>query len=307
MTTPLHWQGFLDYLRHEKRYAAHTLQAYETDLKQFFGFTGKIYDTDDPAAITHYMVRSWMVELLESGMGTASINRKLSSLKAFFNFLIRRNALENNPMRKIVAPRIAKKLPVVVQQSDLEQIFEAFGASHDFGHCRDKLVLQMLYGLGLRRSELISLRMVDINFEKQEVLVTGKGAKQRIIPMGNTLSDAVREYTGWREKKFPELEVPELFLTNRGAPLYPGWVYGCVKKYLSAFSEVERKSPHILRHTFATHLSENGADLNAIKKLLGHSSLAATQIYMHNTVEHLKAVYKNAHPQALDEGEIGEK
>lgn len=294
----LQWvQTFLDYLRVEKRYSVHTLTAYETDLKQFFGFTRKTYNTDDPMAINHQMVRSWMVALHEAGIAPVSISRKLSSLKALFTFLIRRNVLEHNPMRKVIAPKSAKKLPVVVQQAELERIFAAFGTSHDFGHCRDKLVLELLYGLGLRRSELISLRLTDINFSKNEVLVRGKGAKQRIIPMGNGLSDAVQEYLRWREKKFPDVEEPRLLLTDKGGALYPGWVYNRVKQYLSA------KSPHVLRHTFATHLSENGADLNAIKALLGHSSLAATQVYMHNSVEHLKAVYKNAHPQALDEDE----
>jgi len=298
MTTPLHWHGFLEYLTHEKRYAAHTLQAYETDLKQFFGFTLNTYDIDDPLLVKHFMVRAWMVNLLESGLRPVSINRKLSCLKSLFGFLVRRGLIEQNPMRKIIAPKSGKKLPVVVAPKEMEALLEALAHPENFAASRDALVIELLYGLGLRRGELIAIQLRDLDLGRNQLVVRGKGARQRILPLPQGLLPTLRDYLRFRTENFPDCTVPLLLLTDGGKPLYPKWVYACVKKYLEAFTGAERKSPHVLRHAFATHLSENGAALNAIKALLGHSSLAATQIYTHNSIEHLQAVYRLAHPQA---------
>lgn len=294
------WYGFMDYLSHEKRYAALTLEAYETDLKQFFAFALDMYATDDPLAIRHFMVRAWMVVLLEKGLRTVSINRKLSSLKSLFGFLIRRGWLEQNPMRKIIAPKSGKKLPVVIAPKEMQVLLEALSHPENFSASRDALVIQLLYGLGLRRGELIAIQTTDLDIGRNQLLVQGKGSRQRVLPLGQGLIPVLRDYLSFRDKNFPEQQQKSLLLTDAGKPLYPKWVHTCVKKYLDAFSSAERKSPHVLRHAFATHLSENGAELNAIKGLLGHSSLAATQIYTHNSIERLQSVYRMAHPQASE-------
>lgn len=298
------WHGFMDYLAHEKRYAALTLEAYETDLKQFFAFTLDRYATDNPLTVGHFMVRAWMVELLEKGLLPVSINRKLSSLKSLFGFLIKRGHLEQNPMRKIIAPKSGKKLPVVVAPKEMQGLLEALSHPENFSASRDALVIQLLYGLGLRRGELIAIQTTDLDTGRNQLVVQGKGSRQRVLPLGQGLITALRNYLRFREENFPDQQQKALLLTDAGKPLYPKWVYTCVKKYLEAFSSAERKSPHVLRHAFATHLSENGAELNAIKGLLGHSSLAATQIYTHNSIERLQSVYRKAHPQATEGGSL---
>lgn len=291
-------ESFLRYLEHEKRFSPHTLTAYRTDLEQFLQFLDHTFDIQSPTEVTHTQVRSWTVELLNEGKSTSSINRKLSTLKTFYRFLQRRHNLDSNPMLKVLSPKTGKRLPHVVRADELDTLFEQVKFPVDFVGQRDRVLLELLYNTGMRRSELINLKIEDLDFSQNVLKVLGKGNKERLIPFGQGLAKLVLAYIELRRQTFGESEFPHLLLTKHGKPLYPKAAYNIVRKYLSAVSTVEKKSPHVLRHSFATHLSDNGADLNAIKALLGHANLAATQIYTHNSIEKLKKVYESAHPKA---------
>ena len=295
--------SFLQYLEFEKRYSRHTLTAYKKDLEQFFTFLKFTYDFDDVLKIKHTHIRAWVVDLMEDERSPRSINRKLSTLKTYFKFLNKRGILKKDPMLKVIAPKIGKRLPVTVNPNKMELLFDQIDFGEGFAGIRDRAVIELLYVTGMRRSELISLKVSGISFEKNHLKVLGKGKKERIIPFSHQTSLMLQNYLDARNSEFPAVQHRELFLTNRGEVLYPKLVYNLVKKYLSQVTTVEQRSPHVLRHSFATHLSDNGADLNAIKELLGHSNLAATQIYTHNSIERLKEVYTKAHPKAkLDDG-----
>lgn len=287
---------FLKYLEFEKRFSPHTLTAYKGDLAQFNDFISSTYELTEAKEVTPQHIRAWMVQLMQEGVSTRSVNRKLSSLKTFFKFLKKRGQLEINPMSKIIAPKSGKRLPVFVNKDQIELLFDNVDFAEGFDGIRDKTILELLYATGMRRSELIGLKVKDISFESNFIKVNGKGNKERLIPMSRKIEKVLKEYLKEREETFPDRV--NLFLTGKGKPLYPKLVYNLVKKYLSAVTTLEQRSPHVMRHTFATHLSDNGADLNAIKELLGHSSLAATQVYTHNSIEKLKKVYEQAHPNA---------
>ena len=227
-----------------------------------------------------------------------SINRKLSTLKTYFKFLKRRKEIQENPMLKVIAPKVGKRLPVVVKEVELENLFEKINFGEGYAAVRDEMVMEMLYSTGMRRSELINLTPNDLDFFNDQVKVLGKGNKERLIPFARPLADRLKNYLEIRKDEFELGATGSLFLTAKGKKMYPKLVYNLVKKYLSQITTVEQRSPHVLRHSFATHLSNNGADLNAIKELLGHSSLAATQVYTHNSIEKLKRVYQQAHPKA---------
>lgn len=291
-------ESFLNYLEHEKRFSPHTLTAYRTDLEQFLQFLDRTFDIQAPDEVTHTQVRSWTVDLLDQGRSTSSINRKLSTLKTFYRFLQRRHGLERNPMLKVLSPKMGKRLPQVVRADELDKLFEQIQFPVDFEGQRDRVVLEILYHTGMRRAELIQLKQRDIDFSANILKVLGKGNKERLIPFGPGLAQLLQAYIDLCQQTFGDTNYPHLLLTKQGKPLYPKAVYNIVTKYLSAVSTVEKKSPHVLRHSFATHLSNNGADLNAIKALLGHANLAATQIYTHNSIEKLKKVYESAHPKA---------
>lgn len=291
-------ESFLRYLEHEKRFSPHTLTAYRTDLEQFLQFLDITFDIQSPSEVTHTQVRSWTVELLNQGRSTSSINRKLSTLKTFYRFLQRRHGLERNPMLKVLSPKTGKRLPHVVRADELDTLFGQVKFPDDYEGSRDRLVLEVLYNTGMRRSELINLKIEDINFSQNILKVLGKGNKERLIPFGQSLAKLLLAFIELRQQTFGASTYPHLLLTKQGKPLYPKAAYNIVRKYLTAVSTVEKKSPHVLRHSFATHLSDNGADLNAIKALLGHANLAATQIYTHNSIEKLKKVYESAHPKA---------
>lgn len=291
-------ESFLRYLEHEKRFSPHTLTAYRTDLEQFLQFLDFTFDIQAPEEATHTQVRSWTVDLLNQGRSTSSINRKLSTLKTFYRFLQRRHGLERNPMLKVLSPKMGKRLPHVVRADELDRLFEQIKFPTDFEGQRDRVVLELLYNTGMRRSELINLTLSDIDFRSNVLKVLGKGNKERLIPFGRGLAKLLLAYIELRQQTFGNPEHTNLLLTKQGKPLYPKAAYNIVNKYLAAVSTVEKKSPHVLRHSFATHLSDNGADLNAIKALLGHANLAATQIYTHNSIEKLKKVYESAHPKA---------
>jgi integrase/recombinase XerC len=291
-------ERFFQYLQHEKRFSPHTLTAYRKDLGQFTEFLEKTYEITSPGEVRHTHVRSWMVDLMEKGNVARSINRKLSCLKTYFKFLRKNGEIEANPMIKVVAPKTGKRLPVFVNEKNMALLFEQVDFGEGFSGLRNRLLMEVLYCTGMRQSELIGLKLGDVDYSNFQLKVLGKRRKERLIPIARHLVDLIEQYIVTRKAAFPENEYSNLFLTDKGQPLYPGYVYKIVKKYLSQVTTVEQRSPHVLRHTFATHLSNRGADLNAIKELLGHSSLAATQVYTHNSIEKLKKVYQQAHPKA---------
>ncbi|MBK9930948.1 MAG: tyrosine-type recombinase/integrase [Saprospiraceae bacterium] len=296
--------SFFNYLEFEKRYSSHTLDAYKSDIEQFTSFLQYNFQVDSLVDVTSAQVRSWMVSLKEQNISNRSINRKLSALKTLFNFLRSRHGLAQNPLRKIISPKTEKRLPLTVRKEHLERMFlinNQNAGDTSYILLRNDLVLDMLYSCGLRRSELMQLSLKDLDLDRRLCRVLGKGKKERWVPLSAHLVDKILTYLIFRHQTLIDLAKPEhfyLFMTDQCEPLYPKWVYNLVKKNLSLVSSVERRSPHILRHSFATHLSDAGADLHVIKTLLGHSSLAATQVYMHNSIEKLKKIYDQAHPKS---------
>ncbi len=291
-------QSFYKYLEFQKRFSTHTVLAYKTDLEQFHTFLDTKSGITDLKAANHFHIRSWIVDMLQQKISAKSINRKLSCLNSFYKYLLQRSEIELNPMRKVQAPKEMKRLPNYIKEESLDRLFNDIPFSLDFEGCRNKAILSILYHCGLRRAELINLKISDVDLLKEEMKVLGKRSKERIIPFGKDLTEVLNDYLDLREKEFGSMDDDFLFITAKGKKLYPKFVYNLVNKYLSKVTTNEHRSPHILRHSFATHLSNNGADLNAIKELLGHSNLAATQIYTHNSIERLKEVYKQAHPKA---------
>lgn len=291
---------FLSHLQYEKRYSAHTLKAYESDLKDFLDYVETRYSLTDLPSVTHFFIRSWIVELMDSGMNARSVNRKITSLKTFFRFLLREKLVEKNPMIRIRAPKMAKRLPAFVDEQKMEKLFGEIVFNDSFEGRRDRTLLELFYGTGMRLSELIGLEPANVNFHNQTVKVLGKRNKERMIPLGNLLTTSLRDYQSVRDQHLKEKEMAShhLFFDRRGNKMYPKLVYRIVKRYLGAVTTGEKKNPHILRHTFATHMLNHGAEINAVKELLGHASLAATQVYTHNTIEKLKNIYKQAHPKA---------
>ena len=288
---------FLNFLEHQKRYAIPTLTAYRSDLNQFSQYLDNTYGVVSLMEIKALHIRSWIVELTQQHTAK-TVSRKLSALKTFFKYLLKRDLITRNPMLKITTPKVSSRVPVVVRKSELTQLFEEIAFPDDFSGQRDRLVLEIFYGTGMRRAELIGLKTTDVDFRKRQMRVLGKGNKERMLPFGKHLAKLIDQYIKLRNNVFPGNTVPALFLTNKGEPMYPKMVYNLVKRYLSMVTTVEKKSPHGLRHSFATHLSDNGADLNAIKELLGHANLSATQIYTHSSIEKLKKIYQQAHPKA---------
>ena len=295
----MHKERFLQYLEYEKRFSPHTLSAYRTDLGQFADFLKLTYEITSPTEVGHTHIRSWIVDLLGKNNSTRSINRKLSCLKTYFKFLRKQGEIWKNPMAKVIAPKTGKRLPVFVNEHKMELLFSEINFGEGFKGLRNRLLMELLYCTGMRRSELIGVKMQDIDFANYQLKVLGKGNKERLIPVAWHLINLIGHYQVERQRFMSDKHDHEhLLVTDKGLPLYPGFVYKLVKKYLSVVTTLEQRSPHVLRHTFATHLSNSGADLNAIKELLGHSSLAATQVYMHNSIEKLKKVYAQAHPKA---------
>ncbi|MEX0812430.1 MAG: tyrosine-type recombinase/integrase [Chitinophagales bacterium] len=288
---------FLDYLKYEKRYSPHTLDAYRSDLEQFLLFLQQQYESPAIEELSHHHIRSWMVALIEGQKTAVSINRKLSSLKSYFRFAMREGLLKSNPAAKIQAPKQGKKLPTFVEEKQIAKLFDDIPFPEGYIGCRDKLILECFYALGLRRAELIALKESDFSLPQRTLRVTGKGRKERLLPFDQKLGESIENYL-LEKKAIFQSETPAFFVTEKAVPLYPKLVYQIVNKYLSLVTTLKKKSPHILRHTFATHLLNNGADINAIKELLGHSSLAATQVYTHNDIQKLKSIYKQAHPKA---------
>ncbi|MCG8409939.1 MAG: tyrosine-type recombinase/integrase [Bacteroidales bacterium] len=289
---------FLKYLQYERRLSENTLRSYENDLSQFIGFVEFDLTKDSIQLIDEKKIRSWIVNLMEKDFSPISVNRKISTLKAFFKFLLKEKKILSNPMDKIISPKKNKKLPVFVEETQINNLLNNYSFGQDYVGVRNKTIIEMFYNTGMRLSELINLRDDDVDLKKNSIKVLGKRNKERIIPVNFQFSSFLSDYKEIRRDFQKENEINWFFLTNKGNKMYPYFVYNIVNKYLNLVTTIERKSPHILRHTFATHMLNNGANLNAIKELLGHSSLAATQIYTHNTFEKLKDIYKQAHPRA---------
>ena len=292
----MHLDRFYTYIQHEKRFSPHTLTAYKTDLLQFFAFA----DSQGNASFTDvFLVRNWIVHLLDQQNDARSINRKMSSLKTYFKFLLREKLIEDNPMSKIQSPKTAKKLPVVIREEKINQLLDGKENFEDgFSGTRDKLVVELLFGTGIRLAELLGLTETDINWYENTIKVTGKRSKERIVPLNKELLLLIKEYLDVKKSKNFDNNSLNLIVTDTGNAPYPKLIYRIVQKYLGYITTQNKKSPHILRHTFATTLLNNGADLNAIKELLGHANLSATQVYTHSSVERLKLIYKQAHPKA---------
>jgi integrase/recombinase XerC len=290
---------FLDYITYEKRYSQNTIQAYGSDLEQFFNFLSAQYDLSDINKVDHQVIRSWVVSLMEGKNSARTVNRKITTLKSYFKFLIREGTVTENPMNRVVAPKTSKRLPVFVEQESMNDLFDKIEFGEGYPGVRDRMIMELFYATGMRLSELVNLKDEDLDLYKNVLKVTGKRNKQRIIPFSGNLSGLLKGYLELKGKTFPADEQnTHLFVTNKGEKLYPKLVYRMVHHYLNLVTTISKRSPHVIRHTFATHMLNNGADLNAIKEILGHANLAATQVYTHNTIEKLKSIYKQAHPRA---------
>ncbi len=283
---------FLEYLQFEKRYSNHTIISYRNDLEQFFQFLIVQFDAPTISEISSSFVRTWLASLKSDELCAKTINRKASSLKSFFKYQLKNGVVAASPMATVNTPKISKRLPEFVQENHLDTLFHHVTFSDDWQGKTEYLVLKLFYATGIRLSELIHLKESSIDMHQMQIKVLGKGNKERIIPIHATLVDEIKSYIESKQTN------NYLFETEKGKPLHPRVVYEFVKKNLALVTTINKKSPHILRHSFATHLMNHGADLNAVKELLGHSSLAATQVYTHNTIEKLKNVYKTAHPKA---------
>lgn len=287
--------SFIDYLKYEKRYSAHTITSYKNDLDQFIAFICVDKLALDITEINYQHIRTWVSELIKHKIAARSVNRKLSSLKSFFKYLQRQQVISVNPLSKITGPKTPKRLPVFVDEHQMKDLFSEVQFEEGFNGQRDRLILDILYQTGIRRSELTHLKEVDVDLFNSTIKVLGKRNKERILPISITLKRNLEAYL--RVKEELNLSNFMLLVSEKGNTLTEQAVYRSVKKYLAQVTTISKKSPHILRHTFATHLLNNGADINAVKELLGHANLSATQIYTHNTIDKLKKSYKQAHPR----------
>jgi integrase/recombinase XerC len=293
--------SFVDYLRYERNYSAYTVSSYAKDLEQFEAFVEeKEEGSFEPDVVDSDLVRNWIVSLLDNKISPASVNRKLSSLKSFFKFLVKQGIVSANPLQQVSGPKAPKPLPYFIRENELNLLLDGDGFEADFEGVRNRLILEMLYDTGIRRSELVGIKKTDIDYDASLLKVTGKWNKQRLIPFAQRLKERMLEYTAIRNHEIGT-EGDWFFVRKNGEPLSTGMVYIIVKKSLSEISTLSKRSPHVLRHSFATSMLNNGAELNAVKELLGHSSLASTGVYTHTTFEELKKVY-HAHPRAKKEG-----
>lgn len=293
-----HKESFLQYLRVEKRYSPLTVRSYINDLDQFEnhlisgGFSG------NPSDITTSDIRSWIVSLVEKGYTAKSVHRKISSLRVFYRFLLKGGYVVSDPAVKVVLPKIRKRLPEFVAETSMDKLLDGNEFGDDFAGIRNSVIIEMLYTTGMRRAELTGLKDTDVDIQGATVKVTGKRNKQRIIPLLKPFILRLEQYIKIRNENFPDRVEEWFFISDRGNKMYDKYVYNTVRRYLAMVTTIEKKSPHILRHSFATHMLNRGADLNSIKEFLGHASLSATQVYTHNSFEQLRKIYKQAHPRA---------
>lgn len=292
---------FFNYLTVERRFSKHTIISYKTDLSQFSKFIKDTYELEDIKEVSHLYIRSWVVSLMENGIDPKSVNRKITALRSFYKFLIKTEVVDKNPMLKIQAPKVSKKLPEFLDEKKMDVLFDNMPNGGDlYEEVRDFLILDFFYRTGVRLSELIELKINNVNLHNLTITVTGKRNKVRQIPITIGFKHDLEKYLKLRKDLLSSLNVDchYFFTDNKGNKMYPVFVYRIVKTNIKMVSTGRKKSPHILRHTFATTMLNNGADINAIKELLGHSNLSATQVYTHNTIEKLKEVYKQAFPKA---------
>lgn len=292
---------FLKYLEFEKRYSSHTIKAYKEDLNQFTDFckNHSAIIGGDLLKVDHKVIRIWIVKLNKADIKPRSIRRKISCLKSFYKFLYKNDYIKNNPTNKLVLPKVEKRLPQFIPEGNMDSLLDTKMFSEDFNGLRDKMIIELLYNTGMRLSELIEIKHKNFDVFTEQVKILGKRNKERICPLTPYIINIYNNYLVEKIKLgFCADGESYLFVTDKGNKLYPKFVYRKVKYYLGQVTGIRKKSPHVLRHTFATHILNRGADLNAVKELLGHSSLAATQVYTHNTFERIKKIYKQAHPRA---------
>lgn len=288
-------QSFFRYLEFEKRFSKHTIVAYQNDLEQFALYIQTQFELDELDHLPHTFIRSWIVSMMDSGMKSKSINRKISSLKTYYKFLQREGLISQSPMQKIISPKTPKRLPQFVEQSQMENLLDGVDFEDSFEGYRDRLIIEVFYATGIRVSELVGLKSENVDTSRMFIKVLGKRNKERIIPISTELAITIEDYIRSKEELFGVTDY--FFVRENGEAMYTKKVYRMVNSELTKVTSIQKKSPHVLRHTFATHMLNNGAELNAIKEILGHSSLAATQVYTHNSIEKLKSIYKQAHPK----------
>lgn len=289
-------ESFIGYLKYEKRCSSHTVVAYKNDLDQFVQFSIKMVGEFNVTKVDSRLVRSWIVQLMENELTARSVTRKITAVKSFFKFLLKEQVVKSNPAIYLALPKIRKKLPNFIEEPNLQHLLDDGYFSNDFVGIRDKLIITLLYGTGIRLGELLLLKDSDFDIKASLIKVYGKRKKERIIPYPVSMNQLLEEYIFIRNTKI-ELQTEKLFVTETGKPVYEKLIYRVVNNNLAKVTLLEKKSPHVLRHTYATHLLNNGADLNAVKELLGHSNLAATQVYTHTSFERLHNIYKQAHPR----------
>jgi integrase/recombinase XerC len=298
--TPRTIQSFIDYLKYEKRYSEHTIRSYHDDLVQFYDWLKKQYGKMPLEDISYTFIRGWLAELKEKSQTSKTINRKISTLKSYFKYQVRTGAVESTPMNKVISPKTSKRLPSFVQTGQAKELIQSLEQTESWKEWNTKMLITLFYNSGMRLSELVNLKESQVDFGRRQIKVLGKGNKERVIPVNGETVHVIKNYIQAKRKEFGSKE-PCLLVTEKGKKLYSKYAYLLVSEFLKnskALKTLDKKSPHVLRHSFATHLANNGADLNAIKELLGHSSLAATQVYTHNSIEKLKDIYKKAHPKA---------
>jgi integrase/recombinase XerC len=294
-----HLEKFLNYLKFEKRFSEHTQVSYTTDLNQFIQFAQNKYNCIEPSEVDYRMIRNWIVQLMDVHNSSRTVNRKLSALKSFYKFLLKEGLVSMNPLNKISSPKVSKRLPVFVEEKQMDVLLDEIEFGNDYRGQRNKLVVEMFYFTGIRLSELMNLRNSDIDFHSSTIKVTGKRNKERIIPITMEFSEELRKFIIFKQKSgLPGQNIEYFFVREKGQKLYPKAIYRVINSYLKLVTSIDKKSPHVIRHSFATHMLNHGADLNAIKEILGHSNLSATQVYTHNTFEKLTRIYKQAHPRA---------
>ncbi len=291
------FSAFIDYLQLEKKYSAHTVTAYLKDLEDFQKFASEEYQYSEIVNVNYSIVRSWIVSLVDSGISNRTVNRKISSLKTYYKFLLKTSQIEINPLAKHKSLKTSKKIQVPFSEIEIENVMELLQSENTFEGLRDRLIVELFYSTGIRRAELINIKLNDVSFAQKTIKVLGKRNKERIIPLLPAVLNTINQYLSFREQLENIKDSDCLFLTQKGVKVYETLVYRIINSYFSKTSEKVKKSPHILRHSFATHLLNEGADINAVKELLGHSSLASTQVYTQNSIAKLKEVYKNSHPR----------
>ena len=292
------FKPFTEYLLLEKNYSKLTVNAYENDLKDFLDFIETEYDSQSISQVNYSQIRSWIVLLVEKGLSNRSINRKVSALNTFYKFIIKTGDIELNPLSKHRALKTSKKIQVPFSEAEIKTVLSDLNFSDDYESVRNKFIIELFYSTGIRRIELVELKLVSLDLDNKTLKVLGKRNKERIVPLLSSVVDTAKKYLQLKNKLDNVIDIEHLFLTKKGVKIYETLVYRIINEYFSLASSKVKKSPHILRHSFATHLLNQGADLNAVKELLGHSSLAATQVYTHNSISELKKVHINAHPRS---------